>query len=75
MLTGICMPCMNGCELYEYVKRIAPSLADKTIVISGSVNDEDSREFLVKNKLPYMAKPFDAKQLKREVRQVLEGIG
>ncbi|MFC2004841.1 response regulator [Chloroflexota bacterium] len=71
LLTGICMPYMNGCELYEYVKRIAPSLAEKTIVISGSLNRVDTREFLAGNKLTYMIKPFYAEQLKRVVNRIL----
>ena len=72
LLTGIRMPYISGFEFYAHVQKIDPPLANKTIVVSGSVNDEDTREFLVKNKLPYMAKPFDAKQLKKEVRQVFE---
>ncbi|MFC2006348.1 response regulator [Chloroflexota bacterium] len=71
LLTGICMPYMNGCEFYEYVKRIAPSLAEKTIVISGSVNRVDTREFLTDNKLTYMIKPFNVEQLIFEVSQIL----
>ncbi|MFC1954909.1 response regulator [Chloroflexota bacterium] len=71
LLTGICMPYMNGSEFYEYVKRIAPSLAEKTIVISGSVNRVDTREFLADNKLTYMTKPFNAEQLIFEVSQIL----
>jgi len=39
---------------------IDPSLANNTIVISGSVNDENTREFVAENKLTYMAKPFNA---------------
>lgn len=71
LLTGINMPYMNGCELYEYVKRVDPSLANKTIVVCGSVNDEDVREFLTENKLTYMAKPFNAEQLKKAVNRIL----
>ncbi len=71
LLTGICMPYMNGCELYEYVKRIDPPLAEKTIVISGSVNGVDTRAFLAENKLTYMAKPFDGEQLKEKVNRIL----
>lgn len=71
LLTGIRMPYMSGFEFYKYVQKIAPSLADKTVVISGSINDEDTREFLAENKLTYMAKPFDAEQLKKIVNHIL----
>jgi len=73
LITGIRMPCMSGFELYKYVQKIAPSLADKTIVVSGSIEDADTREFLTKNKLPYMAKPFETKQLLKEVNRMLTG--
>lgn len=71
LLTGICMPYMNGFELYKYVKRIDPSLANKTIVISGSINDENTSEFLAENKLTYVAKPFDVKVLKNVINHSL----
>ncbi|GAJ08620.1 unnamed protein product [marine sediment metagenome] len=63
------MPYMYGFELYKYVKRIDPSLANKVIVISGSVNDENTREFVTENKLTFMAKPFNATQLKKVINR------
>lgn len=71
LITGIRMPYMNGFEFYGYVQKIAPSLANKTIVISASINDEATREFLAENKLTYMAKPFNAEQLKKVVNRIL----
>lgn len=53
LLTGVRMPYMNGFELYEHIQKIAPSLAEKTIVVSGSVTQADTQEFLTKNKLLY----------------------
>jgi len=73
LLTGIRMPRVGGFELYKYVQKIAPSLAKKTIVVSSSIEDADTREFLTKNKLPYMAKPFSTEQLLKEVNRVLTG--
>jgi len=70
LLTGIRMP-MSGFELYKQVCKINPQLANKTIVVSGSVNDEDTRQFLADNKLPYMPKPFMIEQLINEVNRKL----
>jgi CheY-like chemotaxis protein len=70
LLTGIRMPYMSGFEFYDHVQKIDPSLANKTIVISGSVYDEDTKEFLAENKLTYMAKPFDCEQLKKVVNSL-----
>ncbi len=73
LLIGTRMP-MRGFELYKQVCRIDPQLANKTIVISsrsGSVNDEDTGEFLAENKLPYIAKPFSTEHLINEVNRVL----
>jgi CheY-like chemotaxis protein len=71
LLTGIRMPGMAGFELFECVRKIAPSLANKTIVISGSINSADTEEFLAKYKLPYFAKPFIPQQLVSVVNVVL----
>jgi DNA-binding response OmpR family regulator len=67
LLTGIRMPYMSGFEFYGYVQKIALSLAEKTIIVSASVNSEDTIEFLAENKLTYLAKPFNAEQLKKVV--------
>lgn len=72
LLTGIRMPGMTGFEFYERVRKIAPSLANKTIVISGSIDSADTKEFLTKYKLPYFAKPFIPKQLVSVVNVVLD---
>ena len=71
LLTGIRMPGMSGFELYECAIKIAPSLANKTIVISGSIDSADTKEFLTKYKLPYFAKPFISQQLVNVVNAVL----
>ena len=71
LLTGIRMPRIDGFELYKHVKKIAPSLAKKTIVVSGSVKATDTKEFLSRNKLPYMSKPFSAKKLVNKVNRML----
>ncbi len=71
LLTGIMMPGMTGFELYESVRKIAPYLANKTIVISSSIDSADTKEFLTKYNLPYFSKPFIPKQLVRVVNEVL----
>ena len=65
LLIGIYMPYINGFELYEYVKRIDPFLVNKTVVVSGSVDDDNTKAFVTENKLTCMAKPFDVEELKK----------
>jgi len=65
------MPGMKFFELYEYVKTIDPSLAKRTFVLDVSVTETHMREFLTKNKLSYMSRPFETKQLLNEVNWML----
>jgi len=71
LLTGIRMPGIDGFELYERIKKIAPSLANKTIIISGSIQSSDTKEFLLKYNLPYLPKPFEPRELVEGVNLLL----
>jgi len=74
ILTGIRMPYMNGFELYEHIQKIDRFLANRVIVISGDVMAEDAQEFLAKNDVPYLAKPFHAEQLSKYINRMLSRV-
>ena len=71
ILLDIKLPDMSGIELYQHIKKIAPSLTRRVIFITGDVTGSDTRKFLTENKAPYITKPFDIKQLKEELTNML----
>src|SRR4030043_306806 len=73
IMLDIKMPGMSGIELYRHFQKESPSLADRVVFITGDVMGPSTMAFLSKTKVPYIIKPFDAKQLKAEVNRVLAG--
>ena len=71
ILSDIKLPDMSGIELYQHIKKIAPSLTKRVVFITGDVTGSDTRKFLTENKAPYVTKPFDIKQLKEELNRIL----
>jgi PAS domain S-box-containing protein len=70
ILLDIRMPGMSGEEFYTRIVKINPALKGKIIIITGDVMGPDIKDFLKKNDLPYMAKPFDIKSLKEKIDTV-----
>jgi CheY-like chemotaxis protein len=73
ILLDIKMPGMSGVELYKQFQKIAPSLTKRVVFITGDIMGKRTLVFLDKTKVPYLMKPFDAKQLKIEIRRILSG--
>jgi PAS domain S-box-containing protein len=71
LLLDIKMPGTGGIELYRRLGKIAPSLAKRTLFITGDVMGERTRDFLARTGAPYIVKPFDTYTLLAEVRRVL----
>jgi CheY-like chemotaxis protein len=71
ILLDIKMPGMSGVELYKQFQKIAPSLTKRVVFITGDVMGKRTMDFLAKTKAPCMMKPFDAKQLKTEIKRIL----
>jgi two-component system cell cycle sensor histidine kinase/response regulator CckA len=63
LLTDVVMPGMNGRKLVERVLALAPDT--KVLYMSGYSVDDAGEDFL--------AKPFDAVELEREIRSRLSG--
>ena len=71
ILLDIKMPGMSGVELYKQFQKIAPSLTKRVVFITGDVMGKRTMDFLDKTKTPCLMKPFDAKQLKTEIKRIL----
>ena len=59
ILIDVRMPGMSGTELYTSYFRKNPAMKGRIIFITGDVMGTDIKDFLTKNNLPYLAKPFD----------------
>ena len=64
------MPGMNGCEVYDRLKKIQPQV--KTILVSGYIEQYLLDEFSQRNFNGYIEKPFKLKELSDKIEEVLE---
>jgi CheY-like chemotaxis protein len=64
------MPGMNGCEVYDRLKKIQPDV--KIIIVSGYLEEYDLCEISTRNFDGYMTKPFKLKELSEKIEEVLE---
>jgi PAS domain S-box-containing protein len=71
ILLDIRMPGMSGTELYSHIIENMPVLKGKIIIITGDVMGPDIKDFLTKNNLPYLVKPFDIKLLKEKINEII----
>jgi len=71
ILLDIKMPGMDGVELYRRIQKIAKSLARRVIFITGDILSSDTEKFFAETKVVHIDKPFNATQLKQEVKRVL----
>ncbi len=73
ILLDIKMPGMGGAELYRRIQKIAKSLARRVVFITGDIMGADTEKFLSETKVARIDKPFNAEQLRREVKRALTG--
>ncbi|MBM4454452.1 MAG: response regulator, partial [Chloroflexi bacterium] len=71
LLLDVKMPGMSGPELYRRIQKITKSLAKRVVFVTGDVMSADTDRFLAETRVAHVAKPFDAAQLKKEVKRVL----
>jgi signal transduction histidine kinase/CheY-like chemotaxis protein len=71
ILLDMKLPGMSGSELYERIKEISESLAQRVVFITGDVMGADTEAFLARTEVPYIHKPFDVKQLSTEIKRLL----
>jgi len=71
IISDIDMPIMDGLEFYEKLKNDHGDVGRRFIFISGSLNQE-TLAYLKKEKLNYMAKPFQLKDLRQAVHRIID---
>jgi hypothetical protein len=65
---------MSGTELYTHILETVPTLKGRIIIITGDVMGLDIKDFLTKNNLPSLAKPFDIKLLKEIIDKIIKVV-
>jgi CheY-like chemotaxis protein len=53
------------------MQKIALSLSERVIFVTGDVMGTDTGAFLSGTKAPYITKPFDVRQLKKKIERFL----
>ena len=71
ILLDIKLPGMSGIEVYKSIQKIAQSLARRVVFITGDVMGGDTNDFISRTKAPYITKPFDIEQLKKNINRIL----
>ena len=66
------MPGLDGEHFYRSLARNGNSLRERFLFVTGDVMGAHTQEFLRRNKLPHVAKPFRVEELTEKVHAVLE---
>ena len=74
LLVDIKTPVMDGKQLYRYIKKRYPKLADRVIFTTGDVINDDTQSFLERTGRPFLLKPFSPDELKALVRENLRRL-
>jgi two-component system NtrC family sensor kinase len=63
IISDVKIPHKSGIDIYKYCKENKPTLAQHFLFLTGDVVAPDSLRFIEENRLPYLSKPFDLKDL------------
>jgi len=71
-LIDIRTPKMSGTELYQWLQKRYPLVANKVIFTTGSLIDEKTTNFIKQSGRPFLAKPFTPDELTAIVKESLK---
>ena len=71
-LIDIRTPKMNGTELYHWLQKKYPRLANQVVFTTGSLLDEKTMAFIEQSGRPFLAKPFTPQELITVVEEALK---
>jgi signal transduction histidine kinase/ActR/RegA family two-component response regulator len=66
------MPEIDGEHFYQALARAKNPLRERFLFVTGDVLAARTRDFLERNQLPHVAKPFRVEELTEKIRSVLE---
>ncbi len=72
IVSDLKMPELNGMEMYERLAEEFPEYRDRILFTTGIVSDLETQEFLKRNNLPYLRKPFKMRELFGAVSLIIE---
>ena len=70
VILDVRMPGMDGCEIYDRLKKIKPEI--KIIIFSGCIDQYFIDELSKRNFSDYIEKPSKLKELSEKIEEVLE---
>ena len=71
IVTDFKMPQMSGRELFNWIKRNRPHLANSIVFVTGDTVSPETRSFFEHNQNRYLAKPFKIEEVKEVIQQAL----
>jgi two-component system NtrC family sensor kinase len=72
ILCDMRMPDLDGPGFYRELQRRHPHLVSRVIFLTGDVLSPDAQAFFTRVDRPHVVKPFNAREIRRMIRQVLE---
>jgi DNA-binding response OmpR family regulator len=73
-LIDVRTPEMNGTELYQWLQKKYPQMANRVVFTTGSVLDEKTMTFIKQSGRPFLPKPFTPDELIAVVKKALKQI-
>jgi signal transduction histidine kinase/ActR/RegA family two-component response regulator len=67
------MPGVDGQQLYRSLAEAHSPLQDRFLFVTGDVLAPQTQEFLQRNRIPYVAKPFRVEELMEKTNSLLDG--
>ncbi|RMF97115.1 MAG: PAS domain S-box protein, partial [Candidatus Schekmanbacteria bacterium] len=71
VICDIKMPVMDGKKVYSFLAKNKPDIIDKFLIVTGDTFNSETANFLSKNKIPTIEKPFEKKTLIEKVNDIL----
>ena len=65
---------MSGEELYQWLQKKYPKIANGVVFTTGSMIDEETMTFVVQSGRPFLPKPFALHELRAVVEEALKQI-
>ena len=74
ILSDVRMPRLDGPGLYRALQERHPALLDRLVFVTGDVLGRDTAAFLERTRVAHLTKPFDIKQVRRVVADVIASL-